>query len=372
MLSLAKHYEQWVQEPLIRAPNLDCLNRPADFMAAWKEHGARHMRVADCARAVERFAQALELARRAGNATEAALAITALGRCHASLGNDEMAVECHKQALDILRDLQDVSGEIQTLRHLAHLCAKGGRFAQAQEIYRQGINLVCESEDSLELGRLECELGAVFHRLEDSVNARLHYRRALSRLSPYPSAGAEHTVWALQGLANLLHERKPKRALSLLGRAEKILDTHVNLLQRTALHLQLGHAYVEDGRIRDAIVAFKTSALLAIVARSGADLADALGCLGTISYYQKDGERALRCLECAVGLVPAHEEGLRTLSLLEFLVKIQKENGQAATATTQRLRALRLRLASFVTSHDRRIESVVAPSVGADREPSHL
>lgn len=356
---LAHRYEQWLQVSLTQALVHARSGCATQAYTSWMDAGDRHLRLSDAARATHAFREALVWARRASRVDAAAAAMTGLARSHAACGREEDALEYHERALSLQRKYRIGSGETKTLRHLGRLCWEAGRFEQAREIFVQALEGALASGDLLEQGRLECELGSLAEVMDDASTAWPHYKRALRLLQEEQPAGSEHLVSALHGLASLAHESKPRQALRWLGRARGLLEAKPNLSLRTALHVHLGFAHLENGCAQQAATAFTSSARFAIVGRCAVDLAHALGCVGAVSYGNHDLPRARQVLECALRLIPVQAETARTLPLLEFLAEIQSCDGQAVPALTQRLIDLRLRLASFVARRDLLIDMIV-------------
>jgi tetratricopeptide (TPR) repeat protein len=99
-------------------------------------------------------------------------------------GDPEHAVERHRVALEIVRDLGDEQAEALTLNSLALALAQGGAEAEAVEHLEQARVVLHELGDQEHEGQVIANLGLVYRRQGESEQAALLFQEALDTLPP--------------------------------------------------------------------------------------------------------------------------------------------------------------------------------------------
>lgn len=113
----------------------------------------------------------LEAARRAGDQFGVAWISVALGVCYQRTGDQRLAAECFKTALQIRRSLDDLRGVASTLCNLGELHASSGRFERALEFGMEALTLATRSGDEDALLRALRFLGDTYLDAEDPEEA---------------------------------------------------------------------------------------------------------------------------------------------------------------------------------------------------------
>ena len=103
-------------------------------------------------------------------------------------GNPEQAVEQHRVALAIVRDLGDEQAEALTLNNLALALAQGGSETEAVQHLEQALVVLRELGDEKHEVRVIANLGIVHRRQGHSEEAVNLLHEALDRLPPDSSA----------------------------------------------------------------------------------------------------------------------------------------------------------------------------------------
>jgi tetratricopeptide (TPR) repeat protein len=117
-----------------------------------------------------------------------ALELNELGAQLRRRGAHEEAVEQHRVALEINRDLGDEQAEALTLNSLALALAQSGAAAEAVEHLEQARDVLRELGDEEHEGQVIANLGLVYRRQGQSEEAAILFQEALERLSPESSA----------------------------------------------------------------------------------------------------------------------------------------------------------------------------------------
>ena len=103
-------------------------------------------------------------------------------------GNPEQAVEQHRVALAIVRDLGDQHAEALTLNNLGLALAQGGAATAAVRHLEQAVTVLRELGDEVHEGQVIANLGFVHRRQGHSEEALMLLQEALDKLPPESSA----------------------------------------------------------------------------------------------------------------------------------------------------------------------------------------
>ena len=114
--------------------------------------------------------------------------LNALGAQLRRDGDYAQAAEQHRQALAILRELDDRRAEALTLNNLALALVHTGGVSVAVEHFEQALVLLRELEDREHEGQVIANLGFVRHRQGRDDDAESLFNAALDRLPPESSA----------------------------------------------------------------------------------------------------------------------------------------------------------------------------------------
>jgi tetratricopeptide (TPR) repeat protein len=97
--------------------------------------------------AIQRYEEALDLARRRENRSGEGVWLNWLGNCYADLGDMRRAIELHEQALTIAREIGNRQGEAYCLGNLGNSYADLGQLQQAIELHEQALRIFREIGD---------------------------------------------------------------------------------------------------------------------------------------------------------------------------------------------------------------------------------
>ncbi len=99
-------------------------------------------------------------------------------------GNPEQAVEQHRVALEIVRELGDQRAEAMTLNNLGLAFAQGGAETVAVQYLEQAATVLRELGDEVHEGQVIANLGLVHRRQGHSEEAMTLLHEALDKLPP--------------------------------------------------------------------------------------------------------------------------------------------------------------------------------------------
>lgn len=167
-------------------------------------------------------AQALELGRRAGDATGEAQALTGLARISLRSGDTDQARRLCREALAAIEGTDDWSGRSNALHVLGVAAQMAGDFLEAREVMTDNIALLRQmgreggvASEASNLSMVERQLGELDRAEELSREAlEIYWRRSDEWSLP----------WALNGLAAIALARgRYERAARLVGAAETMV-----------------------------------------------------------------------------------------------------------------------------------------------------
>jgi tetratricopeptide (TPR) repeat protein len=134
------------------------------------------------AEAFDHSQRALELYRSVGHRRGQAIALNAVGWCHAQLGAYEQARSCCEEALPLLVELDDRNGQADTLDSLGYAHRHLGRHDDAVDCYRRAVNLIRELGDRYREATTVVNLGEAHRAGGDADAARHAWQQALAIL----------------------------------------------------------------------------------------------------------------------------------------------------------------------------------------------
>src|SRR5882672_218605 len=349
-------------------------------------------------KSIEKYHEALELFRQAGDRDDEATTLNNIGRVYQSLGEMKKAIEKYDEALPIRRSIGDRNGEAVTLNNIGSVYQSAGEMQKALEKYNEALPIfqAIGSRDGEvvilnNIGSLYLSLGETQKALEKHSEALL-IRRAIGDRngeavtlnnigSVYQSAGEmqkalEKHNEALQlrraigdkrGEAVTLHNIG--RVYNSLGDGQKALEKFNEALrirravsdrsgEAHTLH-NIGQAYVSLGDMQKALENYREA--LRIRQEIGERDGEASSLLGIARVEQARGNtpQARQAIEQAVGIIESlraglHVQDLRTSyfasrreyyeSYIDILMKMHRKNPSAgadatAFAVSERARA---------------------------------
>jgi DNA-binding SARP family transcriptional activator len=132
------------------------------------------------AEALDNAVASLTLFRAAGQRVGQAIALNAVGWCHAHLGDHHRALERCRRALALLRRFGDRVGEADTLDSLGYAHHHLGHHRQAITSYRRATHLYRVLGDRYDEAATLTRLGNTYHAVGDTDAASATWHRALT------------------------------------------------------------------------------------------------------------------------------------------------------------------------------------------------
>jgi ATP/maltotriose-dependent transcriptional regulator MalT/DNA-binding SARP family transcriptional activator len=129
------------------------------------------------------FHDAVDKARRSGNARAEAYALTSIADIERDRGVYDLAIERYNEAFDLAGDLGDITLCTQVLTSLGDVHRLRGDLDKAEILVRQAAADAEERESSYELGIAKIGLGLVLRERGDGLQAAAHFNQAADLLS---------------------------------------------------------------------------------------------------------------------------------------------------------------------------------------------
>jgi tetratricopeptide (TPR) repeat protein len=123
---------------------------------------------------------ALPIARHLGQKKTESSCLGNLGVAYSDQGQNEAAIDYHKQALEILQTLGDKQGESAQLGNLGTACESLGQYQQAAEYHQRALVIAREIGDKRGQGIHLNNLGNIYIHLGEYSHAMEHLQEAIT------------------------------------------------------------------------------------------------------------------------------------------------------------------------------------------------
>jgi tetratricopeptide (TPR) repeat protein len=226
------------------------------------------------AEAITVHTEAQDAARRTGDRSGAAGALTNLGVVYWQLGRHAAAIDQLEHALALFREQGDARGQARALGNLGVVHTTTGRHAESAAYHRQALDRFAELGDRVGEANTLTNLGDVYVSLGDHAAAVEHSRRALDLFRDLNHRGGEAT--ALTNLGDV-HNAMGRHAAAA-GYHEQALALFRDLGERygqTCTLNGLGEAFAGLGRADDAAARHTEALALATEIDEGGEQARA-------------------------------------------------------------------------------------------------
>jgi tetratricopeptide (TPR) repeat protein len=263
--------------------------------------GVAYSNLGQVERAIEYHKQALAIAREVGDRRSEGYQLGNLANVYHDLGQMERAIECHQQALAIARVIDDRYVEGSTLNNLGLAYSALAQVEQAIGYYEQAVIIAREIGDRRGEGHRLGNLGAAYGDLGQMERAIEYYEQALTiarEIGERAGEGAD-----LGGLGN---------AYRTIGQVERAIEYYQQALtiareigdrRGEANRLgNLGLAYSELGQVEQAIEHYEQSLAISREIGDRRGEGNGLGNLGNAYHSLGQVKRAVEYHEQALAI----------------------------------------------------------------------
>jgi CHAT domain-containing protein/predicted negative regulator of RcsB-dependent stress response len=142
--------------------------------------GLAYHSLGETQKALDKFNEALPLRRAVGDRRGEALTLNNIGLIHRSLGESQKALEKYNEALSLRRAVGDRSGEAVTLNNIGLVHRSLGEMQKALERYNEALPIFQAAGDRAEQAVTLNNIGAVYKLLGETQKALDKFNEALS------------------------------------------------------------------------------------------------------------------------------------------------------------------------------------------------
>lgn len=295
--------------------------------------------------AIKKYEQALTIRRQAGDQTEEAATLNAIGDIAGGLGRTKEALDRFNQALALARKLGDRAAEGLSLNNLASAYYSTGEVDKSREHFTEAL-AIAEA-----LGNREWQsstlnnIGALFDGISERQKALEYYDRALSISRALGDADGEANTLNNIGLVNR-HIGKMQVALDHYNKALEMCRERKNLAGQALSLNNIGAAYFQMGDAQKAIESLNQA--LTIYRDSGDRSGEADVAINLSGVYLdlKENRKAIDLLQRALAILRETGDRSGESSALNNLAAAYHHEGQNPEALAKYTQSLRLKRAT--------------------------
>ncbi|MBO0861764.1 MAG: CHAT domain-containing protein [Chloracidobacterium sp.] len=282
-------------------------------------------------KSVEKYHEALELYRRAGDRRGEATTLSNIGLIYWSVGEMQKALEKYNEALPLRRAVVDPKGEAATLNNMGLVYSSLGEKWMALEKYNEALPLRRAVGDRRGEAQTLNNIGEVYRSLGEMQKALEKYNEALPlRRAVGDRRGEAQTLNNLGMVYWSLGEMQ--KALEQYNEALPIFQALGDRRGEAAALLGFGTAYQSQGETQKALEKYNEALLLsrAIEYRSG----EAVALLGFGAAYQSQGETQKALEKYNEALLLMREVGYRNgeATTLLRISQVEQKRGNLTQA----------------------------------------
>ncbi|MFP5288391.1 MAG: CHAT domain-containing protein, partial [Thermoanaerobaculia bacterium] len=269
----------------------------------------------------ERFREALEMNRIAGDPEGQVINFSNLGLVATSQGRYTRALDFHGMAAQLAGRYPDEPWSAAQVRisriNQGVILEKLGAYREALDAYRQV--LAEESElDPLRRAMLRVNTGVVYRNLGDPVSAQTAFREAIALYEAEGDQAGLSNAWLNLGLVHHLNLSQPREAEAAFRNALRIARASGDRSEEIQDLFYLGRLLLEQGRTEEAGAVFAASLQAARRSGSAEGRWSALEGLGRVAAARGDREgdaRGVELLEQAMDEIEKVRSSLRRTAL---------------------------------------------------------
>ena len=331
----------------------------AEKVSAEAEQLLKEQRAESSRKAIEKYQDALQLWRAAGDHRQEASTLKRIGDVYKPLGEYQSALAAYNQALELNRATRDRKAEGETLNEIAYVLLNLGDYKKALGLTHDAVRLSEATGNQRGIARAQNNLGEIYYGLGDLQQSLKYCEKALQ-------------LW---------HDRNddPGQALALLnsgyvysdlGQVKQAFDLYkqaISLWQSSndgrgeAITLNaIGRLYSRIGESQEALDFFQRAQQL--IQPIGDPVWEAAGLNGMAHIYNTLGEsqRALDYYNRSLGLVRTGQYRSLEATTLGDIGRVYFSLGENAKALDHH----QLALSIFRAIGDRRMEIVELKEIG--------
>jgi CHAT domain-containing protein/Tfp pilus assembly protein PilF len=282
-------------------------------------------------KSIEKYHEALELYRRAGDRSKEAYIIKEIGWAHIYLGELRKALEKYNEALQVSRAVGDRRQEANALSGIGAVYMQLGEMRKTIEKFNEALQVSREAGDRRGEAAFLNNIGMAYWRMGEMRKALDKFNEALPLSRAVGDRYREGNILSNIGVTyqSLGEARK---ALEKCNEALLIFQTVDNRVAQTSMLNRIGEIHRSLGEARKALDKFIEALPLS---RAGGDLtgeANALDNIGEVYLSSGETQKALEKFNEALPLRQAVVDRLRMAGTLHKIGEVYRSLGETQKA----------------------------------------
>ena len=253
--------------------------------------------------AIDRFQQALDIARELGDRQGEGDCLEGLGDVHESREQYEEVIDYFQRALAIAHEFENQGMESRLSILLGNACLALKQYQHAIDYYEQAINCSGNLQDNVVVTnyRLFLNLGAAHSALGQYDKARYYKKLGSAKVVSFGtylgnfSQLIDPLTTSFDAFLSLGDCEKASHYLNTAQNLARIRGDHHTISGLIKNFSDLGACYYQKDRLDDAIACFDQALALSREIGDQRGEGNALGNLGNAYHYKGDRKRALKC-----------------------------------------------------------------------------
>jgi CHAT domain-containing protein/predicted negative regulator of RcsB-dependent stress response len=300
--------------------------------ALFREAGQlREGTVEEKRKSVEKYQEALELYRRAGDRSKEAVTLLNLGIAHTLLWEMQKALEKYNEALPITRTAGDRSSEAAILSNIGAVYYGLGEMRKALEKYNEALPISQAAGDRRREAHLLNNIGITHWVLGETQKALEKYNEALPITRTAGDRRREGNTLSKIGVA-YEYLGETRKALEKYNEALLISRTTDNRAGQANMLDGIGRLYWSLGETQKALEKYNEALQLSRAAGSGQDEANILDNIGDVSWSQGETQKALEKYNEALPISQAMGDRRGMASTIHKIGEVYRSLGEAQKA----------------------------------------
>jgi CHAT domain-containing protein/Tfp pilus assembly protein PilF len=241
-------------------------------------------------KSIEKYHEALELYRRAGDRSKEAFTLNSLGLAHTLLGEPQKALDKFNDALPLSRALGDRNMEASIITYIGVAYVFLGEPQKALEKYNEVLQLSRAVGERRREAHALNNIGLVYYNLGEPQKALDKFNEALPISQAVGDCSREANILSNLGVVYVAFG-EPQKALETLNKSLSIFQTLGNRLAQSTILNGIGDVYQSLGQPQRALETYNKA--LSLAAGDPSYEADALDKIGMVYWSLGEAQKAL-------------------------------------------------------------------------------
>jgi CHAT domain-containing protein len=295
-------------------------------------------------KSVEKYHEALELYRRAGDRSKEAAILNKIAWAYIFLGEFQKGLEKYNEALSLSRAVGDRREEATALNGIGVASWRLGEMRNALEKFNEALQLRRAAGDRRREGHSHSNIGMVYWRLGELRKALDEYNEALQISRVVSDRSIEANILSnIAAVHQLLGETR--KALEKYNEALPIFQTVGNRMRQGAVLNGIGSVYWGLGETRKALEKYNEALQLGRAGGDNSGMANALDNIGDVHLSSGEKQKALEKYNEALQLRKVISDGHTMASTLHKIGEVYRSFGETQSAMDKFNEALAIRRA---------------------------